>query len=166
MTIIDREMVQIQSQIADDLASALSRTVPGFAPSSQKLAGRGETLRGRNPLYLIDGDPQHNAFRDGQRDGRSLDLAFVERIEVISGSNAIEGIGATGGVVNTVTLSSKFNEEFQFDVGARLSSADGSDGHAASNNVTAFSATLPHDALFSGEWLENFVQRRAFWRAS
>ena len=96
-------MVQIQSQIADDLASALSRTVPGFAPSSQKLAGRGETLRGRNPLYLIDGDPQHNAFRDGQRDGHSLVLAFVERIEVISGSNAIEGIGATGGVFNTVT---------------------------------------------------------------
>lgn len=137
VTIIDRETVQIQSQIADDLASVLSRTVPGFAPSSQKLAGRGETLRGRNPLYLIDGVPQHNALRDGQRDGHSLDLAFVERIEVISGSNAIQGIGATGGVVNTVTLSPKFNEDLQFDIGARLSSDDGFGDDAGSYKVQA-----------------------------
>ena len=137
VTIIDRESVRIQSQIADDLASVLSRTVPGFAPSSQKLAGRGETLRGRNPLYLIDGVPQHNALRDGQRDGHSLDLAFVERIEVISGSNAIQGVGATGGVVNTVTLSPKFNEKFRFNVGARLRSDDGFDSDATSYKVQA-----------------------------
>lgn len=137
VTIVNRESVQIQSQIADDLASVLSRTVPGFAASSQKLAGRGETLRGRNPLYLIDGVTQHNALRDGQRDGHSLDLAFVERIEVISGSNAIQGVGATGGVVNTVTLSPKFKEDFQFNVGTRLSSDDGFGGDATSYKVLA-----------------------------
>lgn len=135
--IIDRETVQLQSQFADDLASVLSRTVPGFAPGSQKMAGRGETLRGRNPLYLIDGVPQHNALRDGQRDGHSLDLAFVERIEVINGSNAIQGIGATGGVVNTVTLTPAFSSDWQYSAGARLSSDDGVDSDAQSYKVHA-----------------------------
>ncbi len=141
--VIDRETVQLQSQIADDLASVLSRTVPGFAPGSQKLAGRGETLRGRNPLYLIDGVPQHNALRDGQRDGHSLDLAFVERIEVINGSNAIQGIGATGGVVNTVTQTPRFSSDWQYSAGARLSSDDGfdSDGQSYKVHATASGGT-------------------------
>lgn len=91
VTIVDRETIRQQVAISDDLASVLSRTIPGFAPSSQKLAGRGETLRGRNPLYLVDGVPQHNALRDGQRDGHTIDTAFIERIEVINGSNAIQG---------------------------------------------------------------------------
>ncbi|MFT7220068.1 MAG: iron complex outermembrane receptor protein, partial [Candidatus Azotimanducaceae bacterium] len=137
VTIIDRQTVALQSQIADDLASVLSRTVPGFAPSSQKLAGRGETLRGRNPLYLIDGVPQHNALRDGQRDGHSLDLAFVDRIEVINGSNAIQGVGATGGVVNTVTQSPLFSRDWQYTVGARLSADDGFDSDAQSYKLHA-----------------------------
>ncbi len=124
VNIIDSETLRQQAAISDDLASVLSSTIPGFAPSSQKLAGRGETLRGRNPLYLIDGVPQHNALRDGQRDGHSLDLDFVERIEVINGSNAIQGVGATGGVVNTVTASPVAGDEWQTTTRARFMSAD------------------------------------------
>lgn len=124
VNVIDSETLRQQAAISDDLASVLSSTIPGFAPSSQKLAGRGETLRGRNPLYLIDGVPQHNALRDGQRDGHSLDLDFVERIEVINGSNAIQGVGATGGVVNTVTASPVAGNEWQTVTRARFLSAD------------------------------------------
>ncbi|MEM8684791.1 MAG: Plug domain-containing protein, partial [Pseudomonadota bacterium] len=68
VSIIDEETIERQAAISDDLYSVLSITVPGFAPSIQKLTGRSETLRGRNPLYLIDGVPQHNALRDGSRD--------------------------------------------------------------------------------------------------
>jgi len=128
VTVLDQETVRQQVSISDDLSSILARTVPGFAPGSQKLAGRGETLRGRNPLYLVDGVPQHNALRDGQRDGHTLDTAFIERIEVINGSNAIQGVGATGGVVNTVTRSPVRSDSWQSTVQARMTGADSFDG--------------------------------------
>ena len=137
VTIVDAETVARQSTISDNLASVLSRTVPGFAPSSQKLAGRGETLRGRNPLYLVDGVPQHNALRDGQRDGHTLDLAFVERIEVINGSNAIQGVGATGGVVNTVTRSPLQDGAWGTTVQARITTADDFDADALGYKLSA-----------------------------
>ncbi len=134
--IVDAATIAQQAAISDNLASVLSRTIPGFAPSSQKLAGRGETLRGRNPLYLVDGIPQHNALRDGQRDGHTLDLVFVERIEVINGSNAIQGVGATGGVVNTVTRSPIRNDTWQTSVQARLTTADDFDSDAFGHKVS------------------------------
>jgi len=105
VTIIDGHDIDVQTAINDDLQSILEKTVPGFGPSMNKLVGRGESFRGRNPLYLIDGIPQHNPLRDGQRDGRTIDTDFLERIEVIHGSNSIQGIGATGGVVSLVTKS-------------------------------------------------------------
>ena len=105
VTIVEREAITQQTTIRDDVQSILENTVPGFGPSLRRLAGRGETLRGRNPLYLIDGVPQFNALRDGQRDGKTIDPFFLERIEVIHGSNALQGVGATGGVVSMVTRS-------------------------------------------------------------
>jgi len=137
VTIIDAETIREQAAISDDLASVLSRAVPGFAPSSQKLMGRGETLRGRNPLYLVDGVPQHNALRDGQRDGHTIDMAFVERIEVINGSNAIQGVGATGGVVNTVTRSPVAASGWQTTAQASLTSADDFDSDALGYKLSA-----------------------------
>lgn len=128
VSVIDSETIRQATAISDDLASVLSRAIPGFAPSSQKLAGRGETLRGRNPLYLIDGVPQHNALRDGQRDGHTIDTAFIERIEVINGSNAIQGVGATGGVVNTVTRSPVSNDAWETIAAARTTGGDTFDG--------------------------------------
>ncbi|MEM7613024.1 MAG: TonB-dependent receptor, partial [Pseudomonadota bacterium] len=136
INIIDKEALRQQVAISDDLASVLSSTIPGFAPSSQKLAGRGETLRGRNPLYLIDGVPQHNALRDGQRDGHSFDLDFVDRIEVINGSNAIQGVGATGGVVNTVTASPISGDDWQTTTRLRFTSSDDFDADAFGYKVS------------------------------
>ncbi|MEM7582919.1 MAG: TonB-dependent receptor [Acidobacteriota bacterium] len=120
VVLIDTESVEANAVIADELASVLSRMVPGFAPGIQKLTGRGETLRGRNPLYLVDGVNQHNALRDGGRDGHTIDLAFVERIEVINGSNAIQGVGATGGVVNIVTREPSFATRWKTSADLRL----------------------------------------------
>lgn len=105
VTIVEREAIAQQTTIRDDVQSILENTVPGFGPSLRRLAGRAESLRGRNPLYLIDGVPQFNALRDGQRDGKTIDPFFLERIEVIHGSNALQGVGATGGVVSMVTRS-------------------------------------------------------------
>ncbi|MEM9292646.1 MAG: TonB-dependent receptor [Acidobacteriota bacterium] len=120
VVLIDQETVESSAVIADELTSVLSREVPGFSPSLQKLTGRSETLRGRNPLYLIDGVNQHNALRDGGRDGHTIDLAFVESIEVINGSNAIQGVGATGGVVNIITRDPGISSSWATTVDLRL----------------------------------------------
>jgi iron complex outermembrane receptor protein len=83
---------------------ALSAAFPAFSPTREKLSGSGETLRGRSPLYAINGVPQSTPIRDGSRDGYTIDPFFIDRVEVIYGSNALQGIGATGGVVNQVTV--------------------------------------------------------------
>jgi iron complex outermembrane receptor protein len=122
VTIVDQSLIDQRTSSSDDLASLLEANVPGFGPSLKKLTGRGESLRGRNPLYTINGVPQHTPLRDGERDGHTIDLDFVERVEVIHGSNAIQGIGATGGVVNMVTKSPRSDGAWTHDV--KLSSGN------------------------------------------
>ena len=136
ITILDQTAIEQQISISDDLASVLEHNVPGFGPSLGKLAGRGESFRGRNPLYMIDGVPQHNALRDGQRDGHTIDLDFIERVEVIHGSNAIQGIGATGGVVNLITKSPSSTGEWTHDIRLSTSFHDSFDGDSNATKVT------------------------------
>ncbi|MEM9400860.1 MAG: TonB-dependent receptor [Pseudomonadota bacterium] len=160
VSIIEQQTLERQAAISDDLYSVLSISVPGFAPSIQKLTGRSETLRGRNPLYLVDGVPQHNALRDGSRDGHSFDLDFIERIEVINGSNAIQGVGATGGVVNTITVTPEPGSGWSTRVRARVISADDFDSdsfgykasflasHGGDDVDLSFGAALHERGLF------------------
>ncbi|KCZ96018.1 TonB dependent receptor [Hyphomonas hirschiana VP5] len=101
--LIQNDALSLQAQLTGSAIEVVSTLVPSFSPTREKLSGAGETLRGRSPLYLIDGVPQSNPLRDGSRDGYTIDPFFIERVEVIFGSNAIQGIGATGGVVNYVT---------------------------------------------------------------
>jgi iron complex outermembrane receptor protein len=101
--IIDAEAIVQQTALAASAVDTVSAVVPSFSPTRQKLSGFGETLRGRSPLYLVDGVPQSTPLRDDSRDGYTIDPFFIDRVEVIFGSNAIQGIGATGGVVNYVT---------------------------------------------------------------
>lgn len=95
-----KEQVAVSGSVID----AVSARLPAFSPTREKLSGSGETLRGRSPLFAINGVPQSTPIRDGARDGYTIDPFFVDRVEVIYGSNALQGIGATGGVVNQVTI--------------------------------------------------------------
>lgn len=104
-TVIDRSTLDRQVQVSGSVVDAVAALVPSFSPARQKLTGQGETLRGRSPLFAIDGVPQTAPLRDGSRDGFTIDPFFVDRVEVIFGSNALQGIGATGGVINQVTVS-------------------------------------------------------------
>ncbi|PKP80029.1 MAG: TonB-dependent receptor [Alphaproteobacteria bacterium HGW-Alphaproteobacteria-18] len=101
--IISDQELSLQAQLTGSAVDVVSTLVPSFSPTREKLSGAGESLRGRKPLYLIDGVPQSNPLRDGSREGHTIDPFFIDRVEVIFGSNAIQGIGATGGVVNYVT---------------------------------------------------------------
>src|SRR3546814_9143823 len=97
---------------SSDLIDSLSFSIPSFAPGRQKMTSTGESLRGRTPLYMVDGIPQSTPLRDGKRSGFTVDPAFVERVEVIYGANAIQGVGATGGVINYVTTTAPENGDW------------------------------------------------------
>jgi iron complex outermembrane receptor protein len=92
-----------QTALGASAVETVATLIPSFSPTRQKLSGAGETLRGRSPLFLVDGVPQSTPLRDDSRDGFTIDPFFIDRVEVIFGSNAIQGVGATGGVVNYVT---------------------------------------------------------------
>ena len=102
--VIDSETLSRQVLISGSTVDAVSALLPSFSPTREKLSGAGESLRGRAPLYAINGIPQSTPVRDGSRDGYTIDPFFIDRVEVIYGSNALQGIGATGGVVNQVTV--------------------------------------------------------------
>lgn len=104
INVIDQETLNQQVVISGSVVDAVSALTPSFSPTRQKLSGAGETLRGRSPLYAINGIPQSAPLRDGARDGFTIDPFFIDRVEVIYGSNALQGIGGTGGIVNQVTV--------------------------------------------------------------
>ena len=102
--VLGGEELDRQVAVSGSVIDALSARMPSFSPTREKLSGSGESLRGRSPLYAINSVPQSTPIRDGSRDGYTIDPFFIDRVEVIYGSNALQGIGATGGVVNQVTL--------------------------------------------------------------
>ncbi|MDQ8200391.1 TonB-dependent receptor [Pelagicoccus enzymogenes] len=103
VSIVSEQSLQDQLSISSDLISALSQMAPSYSPSRGKMTGAGETFRGRSPLFMIDGVPQSNPLRDGSRDGYTIDPAMIERIELVHGASAAQGMGATGGIINYVT---------------------------------------------------------------
>jgi len=151
ITIITDEEIAQQLMVDDSLAGVLERTVPGFAPSTQKMTGSTETLRGKNPLYTVDGISQHNSLRDGARDGFTIDMDFLERIEVVQGANAVQGIGATGGVVNMTTLNANGPEgEWQNEIKLRLTTNDELDSDSLGQKLTYIGSISQGDYDFVG----------------
>ncbi|MFC0677419.1 TonB-dependent receptor [Lysobacter korlensis] len=103
VSVITRSELDAQLQITEDLSQVLATQIPGYAPSRQKLTTFGESLRGRTPLILFDGVPQSNPLRNGAREGYFADPSVIERIEVVSGASAVQGLGATGGIINYIS---------------------------------------------------------------
>lgn len=127
ITVITREQIEQQLAITSDHGQVLSNLIPSYSPSRQKLSNAGETFRGRAALVLIDGVPQSTPLRAGGRDGYTIDLAMVERIEVIYGASAEHGLGATGGIINYVTRRPQGGALKQH-VGTSLEASDDFDG--------------------------------------
>ncbi|MEL6263865.1 MAG: TonB-dependent receptor plug domain-containing protein, partial [Cyanobacteria bacterium J06626_6] len=59
VTIIDREQLEQQQQLTDNLPDILGRLVPGLGPPTLQNSTRNLSLRGRPALILIDGVPQN-----------------------------------------------------------------------------------------------------------
>ena len=119
-----------QVAVSGSVIDAISAKLPSFSPTREKLSGAGESLRGRSPLFAINGVPQSTPIRDGSRDGYTIDPFFIDRVEVIYGSNALQGIGATGGVVNQVTVGAPATDGVRIKTLVQGTAQDGFDGEA------------------------------------
>ncbi|UJJ31634.1 TonB-dependent receptor [Halopseudomonas maritima] len=100
--VIEREQLETLRMASGSLATVLAKSIPGMSDSSRTITDYGQTLRGRTMLILVDGVPL-NTNRDSSRNLANIDPALIERVEVIHGSSAIYGAGATGGIVNIST---------------------------------------------------------------
>lgn len=129
INVISAEDIAKQLAHTQDTSQILGNLLPSFSPSRQKMTGSGETLRGREPLYMIDGVPQTNPLRNGSRDGNTIDAAMIERIEVISGANAIQGMGASGGIINIITKTPG-DDTHQVSAGFSTPTSGGSDSQS------------------------------------
>ncbi len=143
VTVIDQAELQRQLAIQNDISTVLGNLIPSFSPSRQKMTSAGESLRGRKPLYLIDGVPQSNPLRSGGRDGHTIAPAMLERVEVLHGANAIHGLGAAGGIINLITKRPGDGLEQSIRVGSGFQtdsvreSGDYSVNYSLSNRVDA-----------------------------
>ncbi|MFE8583307.1 TonB-dependent receptor [Sphingomonas sp. NCPPB 2930] len=126
--IIDKAALDQQIAISGSTTDAISVLTPSFSPTRGKLSGAGETLRGRSPLYAINSIPQTTPLRDGSRDGFTIDGFFIDRVELIYGSNALQGVGGTGGIINQVTVGPPRTEGWSGRALVQGTTADGFEG--------------------------------------
>ena len=122
VTIVSEEEIQRAITVSDSMSNVLETTVPGFSGSSSSQTMRGISLRGGNPLILIDGIPQYVSMFDSNKEANPIDMDFVSKVKVIHGASAVQGIGGTGGVINLVTKTPSAEEGFSQDFTLRLNS--------------------------------------------
>lgn len=102
VTTIEKEALDTLRYGSDNLATLLSKAVPGMGASSHTITDFGQTLRGREMLVLVDGVPL-NTNRGSSRNLANINAADVEQIEILRGSSAIYGSGAAGGIISVRT---------------------------------------------------------------
>src|SRR3546814_4943467 len=90
VTTLKREQLETLREGSDNLATLLSKVVPGMSDSSHTITDFGQTLRGRNMLVLVDGIPL-NTNRNSSRNLANINSADIDQIEVLRGSSAIYG---------------------------------------------------------------------------
>ncbi|WP_123068678.1 TonB-dependent receptor [Massilia aurea] len=128
VVVIRKEDIARQLTISTNTSDVLSNLLPSYTPSRGKMNGSGETLRGRTPLILVDGVPQSNPVRPTGREAHTIDYAMVDRIEIVQGPNAINGLGATGGTINIITrrpAPGSFNQHVDVQVTTPTSDVNG-----------------------------------------
>jgi iron complex outermembrane receptor protein len=126
--VVDQREVERQQTLVTNPTEALANLIPSFSPGRQKLTSSGESFRGRRPLFLVDGVPQSNPLRDGRRDGFTIGMEMIQRVEVIFGANAVQGLGATGGIVNYITVDPPVSGRLRQRLSLSATGNDGLDG--------------------------------------
>lgn len=123
VTVITQEQLATQSQASHrNLGETLGKLVPGLSLGSQSASTFGQTLRGRAVLVMIDGVPQ-SSLRNVQHDLQGIDLSAVERVEIVRGTTAIYGEGASGGIINIITRRTGATQELRLNTRFQLEAA-------------------------------------------
>lgn len=162
VTVVGSKEVSQQKRIDRSLGEILSKTVPGFSPSTEALTNFGQTLRGRTFLTLIDGVPQTTPLRDGRRSLNTIDADAIERVEVVRGGTAAYGFGAAGGLVNVITRRPEPGAlNLHSEAGIKFSTEHLGDSLEWHTNHRASGRTGDVDYLFSG----TFVRRNSAFDA-
>ncbi len=148
ITVISRHDLEQQLALGSDISSLISSQVAAFAPAREKLSNYGESMRGRGILYMIDGVPQSTPLRDGSRDSHTIDASMIERIEIIHGSNALQGIGGTGGVVNIITKRAPVEPDsvvFESEISGSAAAPHRTDSDSDSQRMSALVGARAHE---------------------
>lgn len=138
VTVLDSEELDESIRTSATLADALGKAVPGLAPGSGSASIYGQTIRGRGMQILVDGVPL-TTLRNTSRDLVSIDPSMIERVEVLRGTTALYGDGATGGLINIITKQPqrgemKFSTDLSFS--SSLGHVDDSAGARLSQSIT------------------------------
>ena len=103
LDVIPTETLDYYTQQTSDLSATLGKFIPNFTSPSVGNDVFLATLRGRAPLYLLDGIPlQSNEGLRGAVLG-NIDPSALDRVEVLYGASTIYGGGAPGGVIQFFT---------------------------------------------------------------
>ncbi|AJD52829.1 TonB-dependent receptor [Thalassospira xiamenensis M-5 = DSM 17429] len=103
VVVIGRDQIEAQLAKSNSLSTLLRDAVPGFMFDAQTLTSSTETFRGRDIQVLVDGIGRNTPLRNSSRILSMIDPELIESIEVIPGSSALNGEGATGATINIVT---------------------------------------------------------------
>jgi len=141
VTIVGAEKIRQAITVSDSMSGVLESTVPGYSGSTSSQTLRGISLRGGNPLILVDGIPQYVSMFDSNKESNPIDMDFVSKVEVIHGATALQGIGGTGGVINLITKSPSATDGFSQDVTIRTSFHESFKGDSLSKKI-AYTAGL------------------------
>lgn len=153
ITVVGEAELAQSTAVTMDATAVLSRSVPGYSESSQAMSNTGENLRGRIALRLFDGVPQGSPLREGTRNGTFTDMGIIERIEVINGPSAAEGVGAAGGIINYISRSPT-EEGTEVDLTARYSSAFENDSDDWKIGATLTHKQDNYDVLASASFID------------
>ncbi|MDO6427091.1 TonB-dependent receptor [Thalassotalea sp. 1_MG-2023] len=163
VTIISQQEIAQQMKITPELQDILAALVPGMSPTTGTSSNSAQTLRGRNPLVMIDGVPQSTPLRNGALGIRTLDASVIQRIEVIKGATSIFGNGAAGGIINYITKKAATDRALvgEISLSSRFSAVKFKDsaGHRITGNIHGQQDKFAY--VISASYEENGVQRDA-----
>jgi iron complex outermembrane receptor protein len=116
--VLDEESLTPLITQTTSVQEILGKIIPGFAPPVTEGSAGSLTLRGRAPLYLLDGIPiasntNFSRFLD------KFDPLTIGRVEVVYGPTALYGAGATGGVIQFFTQNPN-TEELEVSAGTQI----------------------------------------------
>lgn len=126
-----------QTRQYSNVISDIVARIPGVSLSNNRQQTRGQKLRGRSMLVLVDGIPQSTPLfvTDNLN---YLDPSAIERIEVVKGSTSIYGNGAQGGIINYITKKGNTAKKMESHTKIGASSFLVKPDHTAGMHVSQF----------------------------